>query len=162
MARGRNRFLDRLGPAALAQLEARGLIPKKQHQGRITRAPKEERTLDGIVFDSKWEMRVFELMRDALGADSIELQPEFILQEAFTGPDGKKVRAITYTADFLVRRGDASWVVDAKGMLTEIFKRSEKMFLFRYRRPLIKLHTVSQVMTFLDEVKNVVKIRSAS
>ena len=141
---------SRLDPLSLperyrAQLAAQGVFPSgkaRAGNGRIQRAPAEQRTADGIVFASKWEMNCYLVLRDAFGPDRLRLQPVFVLQEGFVGPDGKKVRAIHYVADFLV---DERWVLDAKGMLTERFRLNEKMFMHRYGVPVEKLHTKSQL-----------------
>ena len=58
---------------------------------------------NGIKFDSKKEAkRYLELMarREAGEIDDLRLQVNFTLQEAFTKPDGERVRAIVYKADF--------------------------------------------------------------
>lgn len=63
----------------------------------------------------------------------LELQPEYVLQEAYVR-DGKKIRAITYYADFryLDLRTNRIVVEDCKGMRTEIYKMKKKMLLCRY------------------------------
>ena len=59
--------------------------------------------VDGIEFDSKKEARYFDELMFRLEAGRIKdlkLQPQFTLQEAYTLPNGNRVRAIRYQADF--------------------------------------------------------------
>lgn len=56
-----------------------------------------------IMFASQKEARRYDDLMLLLRAGKIrdlKLQPEFTLQEAFTTPEGDKVRAIRYRADF--------------------------------------------------------------
>jgi hypothetical protein len=112
---------------------------------RIVVSEKADRTEDGIVFSSKWEMRVYKYLRDAFGADTFVLQPSFELQPKFKGHDGKTVRGIFYKADFMFGPPrsapedpicDEHIVIDAKGMKDAVFKMKAKMFEYRYRQPL--------------------------
>lgn len=103
---------------------------------RIRVSPKEARTVDGIVFDSKREAaRYLELraMERAGLISELELQPEFELQEAFTRA-GKRERAITYRADFRYRDDESGhWIVeDVKGMRTEVYRIKRKLLLHQY------------------------------
>jgi hypothetical protein len=113
----------------------RGRINWSAGKGRIRVAPKEERTMDGIVFASKAEMRRYaELkMLERSGAISrLELQPHFTLQDPFVAYDGTKQRAITYVGDFTYRESGKTIVEDCKGMKTEKYRIKRKLFLFRY------------------------------
>ena len=56
-----------------------------------------------LRFDSQKEARRYDelmLMLKAGEIRNLKLQPQFTLQEAYTAPDGKRVRAIRYVADF--------------------------------------------------------------
>lgn len=97
-------------------------------------------TVNGITFDSQKEAdRYLELMLllKAGEIDRLKLQPEFTLQEAFTTPEGEKVKAIRYRADFTYRkkmRGgvDTYWVSvveDVKGYRTKEYQQKRKMML---------------------------------
>jgi len=94
-------------------------------RGRIRVAPKEERTVRGIVFHSKREAKRYEelclMERGGLIAD-LELQPEFPIVV-----NGTKV--CVYRADFrYIDTSDGSEVVeDAKGYRTEIYKLKRKL-----------------------------------
>lgn len=105
---------------------------------RIRVSAPEARTMDGITFDSKaemnryWELRVLE--KQGLIAD-LELQPEYVLQEAFIH-NGKKIQAIKYRADFryldTLRKRIVVEDVKAKTYQTEIYKLKKKLLLKRY------------------------------
>jgi hypothetical protein len=96
---------------------------------------KEARTLDGITFDSKWELKVYSWLKSRLVDATIELQPKYVLQDKFVSFDGTKCREIAYFADFLIRPKDSQnfIVVDAKGLLTPDFKLKFKLFLYKYK-----------------------------
>lgn len=97
-------------------------------------------TVNGITFDSQKEAdRYLELLllQKAGEIDRLKLQPEFTLQEAFTTPEGEKVKAIRYRADFAYRkkmRGgvDTYWVSvveDVKGFRTKDYELKRKWML---------------------------------
>ena len=95
-----------------------------------------DRTCDGIVFDSKMEMRYY---RDVLcpllesgDVVSYELQKPYELQPKFIH-DGKNVRAITYVADFeMIYKDGHEVVVDVKGMPDSVAKIKRKLFWYLY------------------------------
>lgn len=103
---------------------------------RIRVSAPDARTMDGVVFASKaemgryWELKILE--KKGLITD-IELQPEYILQDAFIHK-GKKIQPIKYRADFRYRDTMRNRVIveDCKGMMTEIYKLKKKMLLKRY------------------------------
>ena len=108
--------------------------------------------VDGITFDSRDESLYYEALKNMKNNGLIkgfELQPKFILQEAFV-KDCKKYRPITYIADFKVINNDGSfYIVDIKGMLTTEFKI--KMKLFNYKYPDIELRLISRSIKFGNE-----------
>lgn len=60
-----------------------------------------------LRFDSKKEARRFDELMLLLQTGKIrnlKLQQQFTLQEAYTTPDGKRVRAMRYVADFMYER----------------------------------------------------------
>jgi hypothetical protein len=92
--------------------------------------------VDGIEFDSGREAKRYaELkIRQCLGEIvDLELQPEFLLQEAFQ-KNGKWYRAIKYRADFRYKEVVTGEVVveDVKGCRTDVFNIKQKMFEERY------------------------------
>ena len=92
--------------------------------------------VDGIKFDSEMESHYYiylkQLKEIGEGVDFV-LQPTYLLQEGFD-LNGKRIRPITYKADFKVIYKDGhEEVIDVKGKLTEEFKIKRKMLLYRYR-----------------------------
>ena len=92
--------------------------------------------INGHVFDSIMEARFYVYLlskKKSKKIQKLELQPKFVLQEKFE-KDGKKIRPITYWADFLVAYDDNNQVVyDVKGRETPVFKLKKKMFNHKYR-----------------------------
>ncbi|MCQ2754275.1 MAG: DUF1064 domain-containing protein [bacterium] len=110
-------------------------------QGRFhkyNKSSKENRTYNGIVFDSKTEMnRYLELLQlERLGTVAkLMCQVEFELQPAFTDFSGKKQRAINYIADFVYVKGGKIIVEDVKSNMTctlPDYRLKKKMFMFKY------------------------------
>ncbi len=92
-------------------------------------------TVDNITFHSKGEARRYaelKLMERAGLIQNLELQPKFMLLEAFTDEDGVRHRSITYTADFRYMENGFFIVEDFKGRETEVFKLKRKLFASRY------------------------------
>lgn len=92
-------------------------------------------TVDGITFDSKGEARRYaelKLMERAGVIANLELQPAYVLQEAFRCPWNGAQRAIKYVADFRYAEGGKTIVEDFKGKETEVYRIKRKMFLKRY------------------------------
>ena len=91
--------------------------------------------VDGVKFDSKGEARRFcdlKIMERVGEISDLSLQPEFVLQEAFTDSSGVKHREIKYRADFKYLEG-GKWVIeDFKGVQTVEFRLKKKLFLKRY------------------------------
>ena len=108
--------------------------------------------VDDIVFDSRDESLYYQALKDMKAnglVKDFELQPKYLLQEAFAKND-KKYRPIYYIADFKVINNDGSfYVVDIKGMLTTEFKI--KMKLFNYKYPDIELRLISRSIKFGNE-----------
>ena len=98
--------------------------------------------VNGIRFDSKKEAAEyvkFQMLYKAGEITEIILQPEFILQPAFT-KNGKKYRPIIYRADFKVTwKNGKVHIYDVKGhdkrgwRTTKDFDLKKKMFEYHYR-----------------------------
>lgn len=134
------RQLESRPPDTLKQVAGEAVAAGK---ARIRVSAAAQRTADdGRVFDSKWELRVYEWLRRVIPAGHLHLQPVFLLQAACTDDRGQKVRAVRYTADFLLSRtpravedaplAEEDIVVDAKGWSTEIFRIKAKWFVDTY------------------------------
>lgn len=136
-----------------------GAIPffRRKHKYNVS-AP-DQRTTGGIVFDSKWESKVYELLSLTVPKEHLHLQKAFVLQDKFRGPDGKAHRAITYVSDFVLgpdyedgMLDPRHIVLDCKGMITEVFKIKEKMFIRKYGTIIHKVATnkSAAVMDIVD------------
>lgn len=100
----------------------------------------QETTVDGIKFDSKREAARYAELILLLRAGKIrnlKLQPQFTLQESFKTPQGERVRAVVYIADFSYERatepdasGTVHWipvVEDTKGVRTQAYKLKKRL-----------------------------------
>ena len=92
--------------------------------------------IDGFKFDSEMESHYYLYLKQLKEIGEVVdfvLQPSYLLQEGFD-LNGKRIRPITYKADFKVIYKDGhEEVIDVKGKLTEEFKIKRKMLLYRYR-----------------------------
>lgn len=94
----------RMSPAAQKQIAAK-LVGEAQRKERKYR--NEPTVSHGITFDSKKEARRYEELLLMLKAGTIrrlKLQVDFTLQEAYTTPEGERVHAMRYRADFAYER----------------------------------------------------------
>jgi len=119
----------------LTEEEARALFgdkytgpkPKKKHKYNAKKV-----ILDGITFPSQHEAEYYATLKLRVRAGEVErfeLQPVFILQQAFKR-NGKTVRAIKYIADFKVFYPDGRVeIVDTKGYRTRDYKNKIKTLL---------------------------------
>lgn len=95
-------------------------------------------TIDGILFDSKREGNFYtklKLMQNAGLIWNLELQKKYVLQKAFTF-DGKKIREISYYADFVYEDKDGLHVIDVKGgnaTKTDVYTLKKKLFIKKYQ-----------------------------
>lgn len=139
--------LARMGPAAQRQvMEKLGIIGKprasKYHNEKAQRTLSEGKT---HTFDSQKEARRFDelmLLLDAGKIRKLELQRQFTLQESYITPEGERIRAIRYVADFAYERatapdcnGDIYWlpvVEDTKGVQTKDYKLKKKLMRERF------------------------------
>ena len=105
-------------------------------------------TKEEIKFDSIKERDHYYLLKDREKRGEIydiKMQVPITIQEGFTMPDGSKVRAITYRADFYYKErigrkivGDKIisddikvHFVDVKGYRTEVYKLKKKLLAYR-------------------------------
>ena len=105
-------------------------------------SPKSERTMDGIVFDSKLEMNrwaYLKIMEKAGKISNLRRQVVYVLQEEFRH-QGINHRAITYKADIVYMTIRGETIEDPKGMATPLFKAKKKMLLFTH--PWINFHEI--------------------
>ena len=117
-------------------------------------SPKSQRTLDGIVFDSKFEMQAYDLLCKFLGKSYFTLSPKYELQPKFRDSQGKAVRAIAYVGDFLIKYKGSEYLIDTKGMETPVFKMKEKMMLYVHKKHIHKIKSKKKMLLFIDDIKN--------
>ncbi len=117
----------------LTEQEAKKLLghkPEKRHKYNAKKT-----MIDGIIFDSKREAEYYATLKIRVAAGEVEkfdLQPEFILQPAFTH-NGKRIREIKYIADFRIFYPDERIeIVDTKGYKTKDYRLKKKLFLAKY------------------------------
>jgi hypothetical protein len=102
---------------------------------RISVSSKDQRTVDGFVFDSAREARRYgelQLLVRVGSVTDLELQPEFELVPKFSHPEHGTIRAIKYRADFRYRLHGKEIVEDVKGHQTEVYRLKKKLLLYRY------------------------------
>lgn len=150
MAKIRGIPVSCLGPGALAQVRQQGydvdkLLARERGGSRgkskgvnvaasfLSRdnkfgvSAKDQRTLDGIVFDSKLEMNAYRFLKER--GITFTRQVEFIIQEKFQH-EGRCIRPIKYLADFCIEQSDGGrLIVDTKGMITPDCKLKLKLLL---------------------------------
>lgn len=124
--------ISRLSPAAqrqIAQKLGQQLAQKKYHNETDTRGD--------IRFDSRKEARRYDTLMLMLRAGQISelrLQPQFTLHEAYTTPEGKRVQAIRYQADFSYVRDGQLIVEDVKSKATKtrVYEIKKKLMREKY------------------------------
>ncbi|MBO7670136.1 MAG: DUF1064 domain-containing protein [Oscillospiraceae bacterium] len=100
-----------LGPAAQRQI-AQKLAAQAARNVRESKYHAQPDTRGNIRFDSKKEARRYDDLMLLLKSGKIrnlKLQPQFTLQEAYTTPDGNRVRAIRYVADYSYEQMRPYW-----------------------------------------------------
>lgn len=107
--------------------------------GKYHNTPTGRKTQEGaeIRFDSKAEAARFDELMLLLRAGAISdlrLQHEFTLIEAYTTPDGKRVRAERYKADFTYWQNGELVVEDVKSQSTKTkaYEIKKKQLLDKY------------------------------
>lgn len=91
---------------------------------------------DGYVFDSVAErdhyigLRLLQLAGDI---QQLQVHPKYVLLEGFKHQaTGKRIRAITYTADFSYVEAGQPVTVDVKGTRTEAYRIKSKLFMAKF------------------------------
>lgn len=124
--------VNRLSPWAQRQIAQKQLAQQtrenKYHAERVKRE-------NGLTFDSKKEARRYDelmLMLKAGKISDLKLQPQFTLQEAYTTPEGDRIRAIRYQADFSYWQDGELIVEDVKS------KATKKLRTYQIKRKLLQ------------------------
>lgn len=132
--------------------------------GKFKISPKESRTFDGRVYDSKLEMQMHQELLKHFPPEDIALQVKFILQPRYCLDGCREMqRALVYKADFVLgallgpaddpRPAAGSMVLDAKGMVLSSFVVASKLFEYKHRLPVIAVKSVKQLKTYIEQYK---------
>lgn len=105
---------------------------------------------DGIMFDSKKELRMYVVLkrwREEGRIEGLELQKTYELQPRFVINKNGNIRVnrpITYTPDFVFfdKEQNRVRVLDAKGMKTDTYLLKKKLFEWKFRKEGLYLENV--------------------
>lgn len=116
--------------------ERQKAVPVAGDSGKESKYHNEQTEVAGLRFDSKKEARRYEQLMIMLSLGQIRdlrLQQDFTLQEAYTTPEGQRIRAIRYRADFVytVCATGQRIIEDAKGKRTDVYMIKRKMMAER-------------------------------
>lgn len=104
---------------------------------RINKYGNKKTKVDGHTFDSKAEARRYgelKLMQRAGLIKHLKLQPRYRIQDGFSNGEGKRVRPISYVADFEyidLQKNDVV-IEDVKGKKTQVYNLKKKIFEKKY------------------------------
>ena len=109
-------------------------LPEIKEKSKYSRYGAHKCEINGIQFDSVMEGRYYAyclLLKRQGSIKKMDKQITFTLQNGFTHKaTGKKIRPITYIADFVIEmKNGAKYVIDVKGKKTPEFRIKEKMLL---------------------------------
>lgn len=128
--------LARLSPDAQRQIYQKTVAAQRERSAKkkYNNQPTER---NGIKFDSRKEAKRYEelmFLRQAGEIDNLKLQPQFTLQESYMTPEGERVRAIRYVADFSYTQGSQMVVEDVKSKATATaqYKMKKKLMQERF------------------------------
>lgn len=105
---------------------------------------------DGIMFDSKKELRMYVVLkrwREEGRIEGLELQKTYELQPRFVINKNGNIRVnrpITYTPDFVFfdKEQNRVRILDAKGMKTDTYLLKKKLFEWKFRKEGLYLENV--------------------
>lgn len=155
-----------MGKFAQQFAEAKGLLKTAPQKNIRENKFGAKRTRVGMItFHSKTEADFYSrllLLQKGGAITKLELQPKYLLQEAFEARNGEKHQAIYYLADFEVVFPDGTIkVYDTKGTKTEEYNLKKKLLLFRYPELIFEEvyfpleHPVSSAELSLDTVQGI-------
>ena len=95
----------------------------------------EKTVVNGVTYDSKKEgKRAIELeyLQRVGKIKNLQRQVRFILQEDYVNNEGKKIRPISYIADYVYEQDGIKIVEDCKGFRTTEYKIKKKIFMYKF------------------------------
>lgn len=106
---------------------------RRMNKGRVS---SRKIKFDGLEFASRSEMEVYREYKLDPDIDLLGVQPKFTLQEGFSR-NGKRHRAITYTADFDIIEDGREIIVEVKSVGTlkansKSYSMRKKLFLKKF------------------------------
>lgn len=105
--------------------------------------------IDGHKFDSKLEANIYKRIKE-LGIKCV-LQPRYLLQDKFKF--GKRtIREVNYIADFCLYINNESYVIDAKGMETPVFKLKRKLFMRCFDKDIVVIKSVKGFNEWYEQI----------
>jgi len=112
-------------------------LPDKKEKSVYSRYGAHKCEINGVIFDSVLEGMYYAHLLDLKRCGylkSFERQVSYTLMKGFTHKaTGKKVRPVTYIADFVLEDPDGNvLVVDVKGKKTPEFRIKEKLFMEKF------------------------------
>ncbi len=114
-------------------------VEQRLQEKKISKYHNQKTVIDSIKFDSKKEAKRYEellLLEQSHQIKNLELQKEYVLQDAFINVEGKKRRAIKYVADFVYFDLKANKIivedVKSKATRTQVYMIKKKLFESRY------------------------------
>ena len=123
--------IPRLGPEAQRQILEK--LGQQVHTGE-SKYHNEKADRGEIRFDSQKEARRYDdllfLLRKGQIAD-LKLQPQFTLQESYKTPEGKRVQAIRYVADF-------SYTVEGHLIVEDVKSEATKTRVYGIKKKLLR------------------------
>ena len=116
--------------------QQKGLKP--QERPRESKYHNQRTEVSGIRFDSKREAERYQELLVRLEAGEIKdlkLQPSFTLMEAYTTPEGGRVRSIKYVADFsYYEKQGEEW----KPVVEDVKSKATKTRVYAIKKKLLK------------------------
>jgi len=92
--------------------------------------------IDDIKFDSKRESEYYLIYKEKEQNGEIHnlrLQVPYVLIDAYTNGECKKIREMKYVADFVYEDNEnKTHVIDVKGIVLKEFKMKKKIFDYKY------------------------------
>lgn len=133
--------ISKLSPAAQAQI-ARKLGQQMLEKERRQKYNAQPDTRGDIRFASRAEARRYDelmLMLKAGKIRDLRLQPQFTLQEAYTTPDGNRIKATRYQADFSYERHneDTPWLLEWERVVEDVKSKATKTRVYAIKKKML-------------------------
>lgn len=108
--------------------------------------------IDGITFDSALEGRLYKYIKTNYPNLKLDRQISYELL-----PKTDLYRAIVYKADYVI---NDDLVIDAKGMVLESWKLKQKLFYYKYHKPIYVVKSYKDVDKLLQSYLGIQKVDS--